>query len=44
MGDYREYTHHEYVTFTGGGKYVGGFYQYYNLTYNRYIHKYDFRK
>ena len=44
MGHYREYIHHEYVTFLKGGKYEGGFYTYYELTYNRYLHKYDFRK
>lgn len=44
MDHYRGYSHHEYVSFTGGGKYVGGFYQYYKLTYDRYLHKYEFHK
>ena len=45
MGHYREYIHHEYVSFIGGIKVgVGGFYEYYTLSYNRYLHKYDFRK
>ena len=41
MGHYREYSFHEYVSFPGG-KYVGGFYTYYELTYNRCLHKYEF--
>ena len=45
MDRYREYSYHEYVRFPEG-KYIGGFgiYQYYILTYNRCLHKYDFRK